>query len=342
MQATRRLISTARRTYTTRSNAPSHLLTLDDLSPSQITSLVHSAKKFKNASKNGDVGSLPLQGKTLAIMFNKRSTRTRVATESAMAHLGGHAMFLGSQDIQLGVNESLKDTSIVVSSMVDGMMCRVGDHSEVEQLAQDSTVPVINALSNLFHPTQILADLLTLHETYATESSTTSLSLPSDLHVSWVGDANNILFELIAALPRLGIRLSYATPSDIEKYPFPNRIQEIIKRQPPNMLTATHDPYKAVNKANVIVTDTWISMGQEQEKEQRLKDFKGYQVTEELAKKGGAHDDWKFMHCLPRKPQEVDDQVFYGPRSLVFPEAENRKWTILAVIDALLVKGRVQ
>lgn len=286
-------------------------------------------------------------------------------------------MFLGSQDIQLGVNESLLDTAKVVSSMVDGIMARVGHHSEVEvsatypaewqawvaevrpevptrlitcsdlryvlrkTLAEHSTVPVINALSHLYHPSQILADLLTMLETYSSSPAEPSLSSLRGLTVAWIGDSNNILNDMIVSFARLGINLRVATPKGYA-------LDEAVIRTAEEGLSAERsggsatkdvlqyfaDPLEAVKGADILVTDTWISMGQEAEKQQRLQDFAGFQITMDMAKKGGASKDWKFMHCLPRKQEEVDDEVFYSDRSLVFPEAENRKWTIMAIFEA--------
>ncbi|PWN51817.1 ornithine carbamoyltransferase [Violaceomyces palustris] len=350
-------------------NKPPHLLTLADLSPQQIESLLQSAIELKSACRTTNL-SLPkdqrksyasghpvdqsLTGKSIAIMFTKRSTRTRVASETSVATLGGHPIFLSPSDIQLGVNESLYDTAKVVSSMVDGIMARVGAHDEVETLAANSTVPVVNALSARYHPTQILADLQTMLEIYPASRTSRSASLLAPLaglKVAWVGDSNNILNDMLVAYPRLGINLSVATP----KGPNYQRDEVVwgtmqdglhaMTKNPTDgvtqgIVTWSNDPAEAVRDADIIVTDTWISMGDEATKEQRLRDFAGFQVTEELARRGGAKPDWKFMHCLPRKGDEVDDQVFYSDRSVVFPEAENRKWTIMAIFDRMF--GRWQ
>ncbi|KAF9915008.1 ornithine carbamoyltransferase [Lobosporangium transversale] len=319
-----------------------HLLTDNDLSPQQLTNIIQSACKFKHEAKVlGKASGAPLAGKTMALMFSKRSTRTRVATETAVTYLGGHAMFLGAQDIQLGVNESLLDTSKVVSSMVDGIMARVGAHSEIETLAKYSTVPIINALSDLYHPTQILADLMTLHELYTPKGSEPHTISPAttlkNLKLAWVGDGNNILHSLMLQLPKVGMHISMATPKGYE----PNA--DILKQALNNAKLAGtdvevyNDPKEAIKGADIVVTDTWISMGQEEEKKQRIQAFAGYQLTTELIESSGAKPDWKFLHCLPRKQEEVTDDVFYSPRSHVFQEAENRKWTILACINQLLV-----
>ncbi|WAR61694.1 hypothetical protein PtB15_12B384 [Puccinia triticina] len=344
--------STSKRFIAT-ANKPPHLLTLADLSIFQIQSLVSTAinlkKQVKEAHFNGAHEATKieqtLQGKSIALIFGKRSTRTRVASESATALLGGHPMFLSPQDIQLGVNESLYDTAKVVSSMVDGIMARVGDHSDVELLAQNSAVPVINALSSLYHPTQILADLVTLLEALFPHSR--HLSSLSGVNVTWIGDANNILNDMIVTYPRLGINLKIATP---QGYPIDqvvlDRMELGLKAEKDShrggKLVHVHDPLVAVQDADVVVTDTWISMGQESEVAKRMKDFQGFQITEEMCKNGKAKADWKFMHCLPRHPEEVDDEVFYGPRSLVFSEAENRKWTILSVFQSYFGNWKVQ
>ncbi|KAI8076903.1 ornithine carbamoyltransferase [Halteromyces radiatus] len=335
---------------------PQHFITTADFTAEQLLDFVQVAIQHKVQAKYQyptPLTDLPLTGKTLAVMFSKRSTRTRVATESAVAYLGGHAMFLGSQDIQLGVNESLLDTSRVVSSMVDGIMARVGGHHEIELLAKESTVPVINALSDKYHPTQILADLMTIHEYIHHRDNNTSSdqysahtqhpreTLPG-LKVAWVGDANNIIQEILVAFLKLGISVSVAAPTGYVCDEDVIKIAQADAQKTGASLLFTTIPEEAVKDADFIITDTWVSMGQEDEKAKRLKEFEGYQVTMDLANRGGAKPNWRFLHCLPRKPEEVDDEVFYSDRSLVFPEAENRKWTILSVIDRLIVKGGFQ
>ncbi|KAI8831426.1 Aspartate/ornithine carbamoyltransferase [Chytridium lagenaria] len=288
-----------------------------------------------------------MAGKTLGVLFTKRSTRTRVSAETSWARLGGHPLFLGKEDIQLGAGgESWRDTSVVVSSMVDALLARVGGHEEIELLAKYSSVPVINALTAKYHPLQILADVMTLYEEYVPKAldhvptpSSPLPPLPSGLTVAWVGDANNILNSLLVTLPRLGVSIHAATPP---KYDIDADVIAYAKANVTNgsHVLATRSPNEAVKGAHVIVTDTWISMGQEAEKAARLKDFEGYMVTEKMAKEAGANNDWRFLHCLPRKKEEVDDEVFYHPkRSLVFSEAENRKYTVMAVFEAFCGKS---
>lgn len=221
-------------------------------------------------------------------------------------------------------------------------------------LAKESDVPVLNALSARYHPTQILADLQTMIEDpllsvkmASTKSASGSFSSASELgilsplqglKVAWVGDSNNILADMLVAYPRLGIHLAVAAPKGYERDEVVwGTMQDGLKASTAwskGDVTWTNDPREAVKDADVVVTDTWISMGDEASKEQRLRDFAGFQVTEALCK--GAKPDWKFMHCLPRKSNEVDDEVFYGPRSIVFPEGENRRWTIQALVDRMI------
>lgn len=269
------------------------------------------------------------------MMFNKRSTRTRVSTEAAVATMGGHPMFLGKDDIQLGVNESLYDTSVVISSMTSCMVARVGPHSDVADLAKHSSVPVINALSNDFHPLQTIADFLTIHEAFPSQSSRSLTSVPSlgveGLKIAWIGDSNNVLFDLAIGALKLGVNIAVASP---QGYTIPPAMLEVIKSSTqgvasPGKITQTSVPEEAIKNADILVTDTWVSMGQEEESAKRSKAFAGYQITNNLAKKGGAKEGWKFMHCLPRHQDEVADEVFYSPRSLVFTEAENRLWAAI-------------
>ncbi|KAJ6141447.1 Ornithine carbamoyltransferase [Penicillium chermesinum] len=304
--------------------APRHLLSIADLSPAEFAILVRNAASHKQAIKSGAIpqqllGSL--SGKTIAMMFNKRSTRTRVSTEAAAVQMGGHPMFLGKDDIQLGVNESVYDTSVVISSMVSCIVARVSKHADVVELAQHSTVPVINALCDSFHPLQIIADFLTIYESFTPKAHDgASLGLEG-LKLAWVGDANNVLFDLAIGAAKMGVDIAVATPKG---YEIPEHILQIIKAAgegvtTPGKLTQTNVPEEAVKDADILVTDTWVSMGQEEESVKRMKAFEGFQITSDLAKRGGAKEHWKFMHCLPRHPEEVSDEVFYSPRFSCLP-----------------------
>ncbi|CAI6338598.1 unnamed protein product [Periconia digitata] len=327
--------------------APRHFLSIADLTPAELVTLVRNAHKHKTAIKSG-TGEIPhglrhaLAGKTVAMTFSKRSTRTRVSTEGAIAALGGSPMFLGKDDIQLGVNESLYDTSVIISSMTAAIVARVGPHSDVADLAKHSSVPVINALSDLYHPLQTIADVLTISEVNLSSSSS-SLGLEG-MKIAWVGDANNVLYDLAIAATKLGIDISVATPKG---YGIPDAVRGMIQQiasETPNSgkLFETNTPEEAIKNTDIIVTDTWVSMGQEEETAKRMKAFEGFQVTSELAKRGGAKENWSFMHCLPRHPEEVSDEVFYGPRSVVFREGENRLWSAIAALEAFVVnKGKI-
>lgn len=242
------------------------------------------------------------------------------------------------------MNESLYDTSVVISSMTSCIVARVGPHSDVAGLAKHSSVPVINALSDDFHPLQTIADYLTILEAFpSTRSTGTDLGL-NGLKIAWVGDSNNVLFDLATASVKLGVDIAVASPKG---YGIPDRMRQLINSasegvSSPGKLSETTIPEEAIKDADILVTDTWISMGQESEKKKRLDAFAGYQITSELAKRGGAKEGWKFMHCLPRHPEEVADEVFYGPRSLVFPEAENRLWAAIAALEGFVVnKGKI-
>ncbi|CAA7269371.1 unnamed protein product [Cyclocybe aegerita] len=340
-----------------------HLMTLADLSVPQIKRILTHSHSLKRRSepwmtpmypgmkrKNLRLPTPSLFGKTVALLFSKRSTRTRLAAETSASLLGGNALFLGQEDIQLGVNETPRDTARVIGGMCQGIFARVGEHEEVEELAKYSPVPVLNALSSLWHPTQVLADILTLHEHahlfHAMSALSDSPSAPTKpskpgkglpdlppLTIAYVGDSANVLHDMLVTYPRLGHKLRVASPP---AYRAPKPVWDrVVQLGCEEGIWWGEDPKEAVDGAEVVVTDTWISMGQESEKAERLRAFSGYQVTEELCRAGHAHPDWKFLHCLPRKGDEVDDEVFYGPRSLVFQEADNRKWTIMALFDML-------
>ncbi|KAI9903322.1 hypothetical protein N3K66_002674 [Trichothecium roseum] len=341
-------------TATATARAPRHLMSMNDVSPAELSALVRFASERKKAIRDLDVDPRSfrrgLTGTAVAMMFSKRSTRTRVSTEAAVAQLGGQPMFLGKDDIQLGVNESLLDTSKVISSMTSCMVARVGPHSDVTGLAKHSSVPVINALSDDYHPLQTIADFVTLYETFGPSSSGNSSRLGLEgLKVAWVGDSNNVLFDLATACVKMGIDISVASPPG---YGVPDHMRTSILgaandaaggKKNAGKFAETTEPALAVKDADVIVTDTWVSMGQEEEQKKRLKAFEGYQVTSKMAKSGGAKENWKFMHCLPRHPEEVADEVFYSDRSLVFPEAENRLWAAVAALEGFVVqKGKLQ
>jgi ornithine carbamoyltransferase len=322
-----------------------HFLSTADLSGEEFGTLVRNAAFFKRNLKSGkSISPLnrALNGETVGLTFNKRSTRTRISTEGAVVALGGHPMFLGKDDIQLGVNESLRDTATVMSRMMSCIVARVGPHSDVEGLAKYSSVPVINALSDKYHPLQTIADFLTIQEQFGSKKSGGSLGIQG-LKIAWIGDANNVLFDMAIGAAKAGCEMAVATPKG---YEIPDEMRQVIKSAAGSsgaQLFETTVPEEAVKGADILVTDTWVSMGQEEETAKRLKAFSGFQITNEMAKRGGANAGWKFMHCLPRHQEEVADEVFYADNSVVFDEAENRLWAAISAIDAFVVKqGKIE
>lgn len=303
-------------------------MSIDDLTNDELKALLALSAQLKASYKhqNNPSSPRPLAGKSISMIFQKRSTRTRVSTETGMCLLGGHALFLGPQDIQLGINETLRDTANVLSRFNSLILARVFGHRDVQTLAQYSKVPVINALSDLHHPLQALADLLTLQEHFGEVEGKT---------LAWVGDGNNVLHDLALAAARMGMNVKVACPKG---YDPDGEIMASVRKHTQThsrTLTMTRQPLEAVSGADVVVTDTWVSMGQEEEYEKRVADFEGYQVNDSLMSK--ANKGAVFLHCLPRHEEEVADEVFYDTeRSLVFPEAENRMWTVMAVMLSML------
>lgn len=273
-------------------------------------------------------GGRPLEGYSMSMIFQKRSTRTRVSTETGMSLMGGHALFLGPSDIQLGVNESMRDTANVLARFNDLVLARVYGHDDVVELAKYSDVPVINALSDLHHPLQTLADLMALQQHFGKDLKGKT--------VAWVGDGNNVLHDLMLGSAILGMNVNIATPTGYE--PNADILQKTkdLAAASGAKISTTTVASEAVAGADVVVTDTWVSMGQEDEYAKRVAEFDGYQVNSALMAQ--ANPGAVFLHCLPRHPEEVDDEVFYSEASLVFPEAENRMWTVMAVMAAQLGK----
>ncbi|KAL9032636.1 MAG: hypothetical protein Q9214_007882 [Letrouitia sp. 1 TL-2023] len=247
--------------------APRHLLSIADLSSTELTTLVRNAHLHKQSLKSDSIpesllGSL--SGKTVAMIFNKRSTRTRVSTTGAVVRMGGHPEFLGREDIQLGVNEPLYDTSVVISSMVSAIVARVGPHSDIVDLAKHSTAPVINALSDKYHPMQTITDFLTIHEAFKSNRTKERFTEPGlgleGLKIAWVGDANNVLFDLAIGAAKLGVDVAVATPKGFE---IPPEMSDIIRQSGRDAriagkLTESNVPEEAIKDADLLVTDTWV------------------------------------------------------------------------------------
>ncbi len=301
------------------------LLSLQDLSSQELLELLELGAKLKQEQKEKKEHPL-LKGKTLGMIFAKSSTRTRVSFEVGMYQLGGHALFLNSNDIQLGRGECIPDTARVLSRFLDGIMIRTYDQKEVEQLAEYADIPVINGLTDLLHPCQVLADLMTIHE---------KKGKLKGLKMCYLGDGNNMANSLIQGAAKVGMDISVATPIG---YECDHSIVEAAMYTAKDMgstIMLTTEPKIAVEQADVVVTDTWVSMGQEEEKERRIKDFKGYEVNAELM--ALAKQDAIFLHCLPAyRGYEVSEEVIDGKQSVVFDEAENRLHAQKAVMVKLM------
>ena len=272
--------------------------------------------------KSGREAGRPLAGKTLAMIFTKSSTRTRVSFEAGMFQLGGHALFLSSRDIQLGRGEPIRDTARVLSRYVDGIMIRTFAQEDVEQLAQFGSIPVINGLTDLLHPCQIMADVMTIRENFGSDLS--------GVKVAWIGDGNNMANSWLNAAHRLGFELRLAFPEGFE----PD--EEILQRaRSSTTVVTTSDPREAALGADVITTDVWASMGQEEEADARARAFTGYMVDDAIMDAGTERAI--FLHCLPaHRGEEVSEEVFEGPRSRVFDQAENRLHVQKAIMLRLM------
>jgi ornithine carbamoyltransferase len=294
-----------------------HFLAISDFTKSELLALFDLAAKMKR----GEYAEKPLTGKTLGMIFAKSSTRTRVSFEVGAFQLGGHALFLSSRDIQLGRGEPIRDTARVLSRYLDGIMIRTFDQRDVEELASYSAVPVINGLTDMLHPCQVLADLLTVRE---------ELGGWENRILAWVGDGNNMANDWINAAGTLGFELRLACPKGYE----PNA--EILDRNRKKArITLTTNPREAVRGAHVINTDVWASMGQEGEQAQRAVAFQGYIVDSELMRL--ADNEAIFLHCLPaHRGEEVSEEVLEGPQSRVWNEAENRLHVQKALMATLM------
>lgn len=353
-------------------------LTLNDFLIEDVDYMVRKSYEFKT----NVMRSVPQVAKNglMVLYFEKKSTRTRLSCTRAWTKLGGTVIDMSPQESNshIKVNESIYDSFRVIAGMADCIVARVNDHSTLEEIARacedacgksgqsgksggkvfsPSPSPmVINALSDKFHPLQILADLLTMYEASLVDmkkkkgegknvvdmkngaTSATSLSTVRNVlkgtTVTWIGDSNNVFNSLITTLPRLDISVRICVPP---RYPPKDYVLKMLLEQDMNneikeeSIMLFDEPQEALEGARFVITDTWVSMGDEKEKEDRMEAFKGYQVNMDLVKRSKLHEDWRFMHCMPRKKEEVTDDVFYSDRSLVFEEAENRMWTAMAL-----------
>ncbi len=296
-----------------------HLLTLLDLTPTEFKQLLGRATELKALRNRGELYQ-PMTGKVLGMVFEKSSTRTRVSFEAGMGQFGGSAIFLSPRDTQLGRGEPIEDSARVISSMVDIIMIRTFEHEKLERFARYSRVPVINALTDDYHPCQLLADMQTYLEHRGSIQGK---------KVVWVGDGNNMCNSYINAARQLDFQLTVACPEGFEP-------AAQLCRDNNDRVTIERNLQQAVAGADLIVTDVWASMGQEQEQQQRMQRFSGYQVNPALMDL--ANDDALFMHCLPaHRGEEVSEDMLDDPRSVVFDEAENRLHAQKALMEFLLL-----
>ncbi|AHW92023.1 ornithine carbamoyltransferase [Campylobacter jejuni] len=294
-----------------------HFLTLRDFSKEEILSLVNHASELKKEPKK------LLQDKTLAMIFEKNSTRTRMAFELAITELGGKALFLSSNDLQLSRGEPVKDTARVIGAMVDFVMMRVNKHETLLEFARYSKAPVINALSELYHPTQVLGDLLTIKEWNKMQNGIAK--------VAFIGDSNNMCNSWLIAAAILGFEFSIAIPKNYKISP---EIWEFAMKQAlisGAKISLGHDKFEALKDKDVVITDTWVSMGEENEKERKIKEFEGFMIDEKAM--SVANKDAILLHCLPAyRGYEVSEEIFEKHADVIFEEARNRLYVVKALL----------
>lgn len=307
-----------------------HLISLHDLTKEEFEEIFHITGRLKKYVKEGKSHEI-LKGKTLGMIFTKSSTRTRVSFEVGMYQLGGYPLFLSSNDIQIGRGETIEDTAKVLSRYIDCIMIRTYDHRDVYDLARYGSIPVINGLTDLMHPCQALADLFTILE---------HKGKLRGLKLAYIGDGNNMAHSLLHGCVKVGMDISVATPGGYEcdgemvKEAMDDALLWSGEGPKPEVLI-TNDPVEAIKDADVVYTDTWISMGQESDKEEKIKAFKDYRIDEKLF--SHARQDAIFLHCLPAyRGYEVDSSIIDGPRSVVFDEAENRLHVQKAIMTKLM------
>lgn len=295
-----------------------HFLDVDDLSREELCDVLDEAEELKSQETGGDDNHAPLPDRTLAMLFEKPSTRTRVSFETGMTQLGGHAIFLGPDDTQLGRGEPLSDTARTLSRYVDGIMVRVFNHADAVELAEYASVPIVNGLTDDAHPCQALADLLTIREHFDS----------FDVQAAWVGDGNNVAQSFVVGCAMVGIDLTVAHP---EGYGIDDSVIDRANQFDGPDVTVTNDPTDAVADADVVYTDVWVSMGQEKERDEKLQAFDGFQVNETLL------DGQAVLHCLPaHRGEEITDAVIESDHALVWDQAENRLHAQKALLTKLL------
>ncbi|MEK6713315.1 MAG: ornithine carbamoyltransferase [Nitrospirota bacterium] len=302
-----------------------HLLTIFDLSTKEIESLLIRAGELKAIQKQG-IECRPLKGKTLGLLFEKQSTRTRLSFEVAALQLGGHSIYLSPHQIQMGRGEELRDTARVFSRYLDGVVIRTFEHKMIEEFAGNSSIPVINGLTDIHHPCQIISDMLTILE---------KKERISGIRLAYIGDGNNVAHSLIEGAAVMGMHIRIASPKGYEP---DNRITEMARQKAQETGAAIEimeDPFEAVDNADVVYTDVWTSMGQEEEEGKRKSVFKKYRINRELMNK--AKGDAIILHCLPaHRGEEITDEMMESPQSVVFDQAENRLHMQKALLEMLM------
>lgn len=303
----------------------SNILTLMDLTTEQIWEILRATEQLKLRHRLGDDPKI-LRGKTLVMIFQKPSTRTRLSFEIAMLQLGGHAIYLGWGETQLGRGETLEDTARVISRYADAMLVRTFKQEDLEKLAEKATIPVINGLTDKYHPCQVLSDLYTIYE---------KNRFLEGLKLAYVGDGNNVCHSLLLGSPKVGINIAVACPPQHQPDPDVVRVARLEAEKHNTQLEICSNPVEAVRDAQIVYTDTWVSMGQEKEMEEKKKRFKGYTLDQELL--SVADKDYLVMHCLPaHRGEEITDEVIEGPHSIVFDQAENRLHTQKAILSLVM------
>lgn len=300
-----------------------HLISITELSGDEISRLINSAIELKKKSLPIDA---PLKGKSLGIVFQKPSTRTRVSFEVGMAQLGGYSIYLGSDDIELGVREETRDIARTLSRYLNCIVARTFSHNTVIELAKYSNIPIINGLSDLHHPCQALSDVLTIKE---------KLERLAGVKVAYIGDGNNVLNSLVQAGAKLGISIAIATPKGYEPDETIMKEAAIEAKKRRAKITVEKTPQDAAKNADVLYTDVWVSMGQEKERAERVKAFRGFQINSKLL--AIAKEGCLVMHCLPaHRNEEITDEVIEGKNSIVFDQAENRLHMQKAILVELM------
>ena len=303
---------------------PKHFVSIFDLSKSDFKKLFKRAAQLKKEKKTGK-SHYALKNQSIGMIFEKLSTRTRVSFEVAINDLGASCLYMNPSDMQLGRGESIADTAKIISSYLDGVIIRTYEQDRIEEFAKHSSVPVINALTDLGHPTQIAADLFTIVE---------QGKKLNKIKLAYVGDGNNIVNSFIGAASILGIKLSIATPKGYE--PDSNVLKK-AKESGEGSIEISNDPKKAVENADVLYTDVWVSMGQEEETKKKQKIFKPFQINNDLLKL--ANSDAIVMHCLPaHKGEEITEEVLEGPQSVIYDQAENKLHMGKAILEKFLKK----